>query len=314
MFSYAIADTAYRAMKEECRDQCILISGESGSGKTEASKKILNYLAAVSKHRETVEVVKDKLIQSNPVLEAFGNAKTIKNDNSSRFGKYMDIEFDFLGVPLGGHIINYLLEKSRVIHQNKGERNFHIFYQLISGVDEALLTKLQLRRDPSMYYYLNQGESVNVVGIDDVHHFNLFKAALRPFDFNSEEKESLFLIVASILHMGNTGFFEDNGQAVIAQQKPISIISKLLGCNQDSLKQAFTNKSIEVRNEYVFTPLSRDQAIYARDALAKAIYDRLFTWLVAKLNSSLANNSNQNNKTLIGLLDIYGFEVFEENW
>ncbi|XP_015784428.1 myosin-IB [Tetranychus urticae] len=310
---FAIADTAYRLMKDECRDQCILISGESGSGKTEASKKILNYLAAASKHLATVDRVKDKLVQSNPVLEAFGNAKTIKNDNSSRFGKYMDIEFDYLGNPRGGHITNYLLEKSRVIHQNKGERNFHIFYQLISGVDEKLLSKLQLRRDPSMYYYLNQGESFDVTGIDDAHHFNLVKSALQEFDFTSEEEESLFFIVASILHMGNIGFLEENGEAIIAQQKPIISLAKLLKCETESLRQAFTNKSIEVRNELVSTPLSRDQAIYARDALAKAIYERLFTWLVKKLNSSLVSKEKSPDRSVIGLLDIYGFEIFESN-
>jgi myosin-1 len=300
-------------MREECRDQCILISGESGSGKTEASKKILQYFAAASHHNPTVESVKDKLLLSNPVLEAFGNAKTNRNDNSSRFGKYMDIEFDYMGSPLGGHINNYLLEKSRVIHQNKGERNFHIFYQLVNGADDQTLNKLNLRRDPHSYFYLNQGDSEEISGIDDSSQFSIVKNALKVFEFASNEEETILSIVASVLHMGNTGFYEENGEAVIAQFKPISSISKLLGCDEELLKLSFTNRTIEARGDYVTTPLTRDQAIYARDALAKAVYERLFSWLVNKLNSSLQCKDHKGGKTLMGLLDIYGFEIFERN-
>lgn len=131
--------------------------GESGSGKTEASKKVLQYIAAASGNQGNVVNVKDKLLQSNPVLEAFGNAKTNKNDNSSRFGKYMDVEFDFAGTPIGGNILNYLLEKSRVVHQSGGERNFHIFYQLLAGASDDLLADLQLKRNLDSYYYLSDG-------------------------------------------------------------------------------------------------------------------------------------------------------------
>lgn len=153
---YAITDNAYRSLTEESREQCILISGESGSGKTEASKVVLQFIAAATGHRKNnVESVKDKLLQSNPVLEAFGNAKTIRNDNSSRFGKYMDIQFDYLGDPVGGDILNYLLEKSRVVNQSKGERNFHIFYQLLAG--EPNLDEYFLRR--GAYQYLCNGVS-----------------------------------------------------------------------------------------------------------------------------------------------------------
>ncbi|CAB1347659.1 unnamed protein product, partial [Coregonus sp. 'balchen'] len=151
---YAVSDNSYRSMRTERKDQCILISGESGAGKTEASKKILQYYAVTCPASDQVETVKDRLLQSNPVLEAFGNAKTLRNDNSSRFGKYMDIQFDFKGAPVGGHILNYLLEKSRVVHQNHGERNFHIFYQLIEGGEEDLLRRLGLERNPQQYQYL----------------------------------------------------------------------------------------------------------------------------------------------------------------
>lgn len=131
--------------------------GESGSGKTEASKKVLQYIAAASGHISTVEGVKDKLLQTNPMLEAFGNAKTNRNDNSSRFGKYMDVQFNFAGEPEGGNILNYLLEKSRVVHQSSGERNFHIFYQLLAGADDSLLKDLKLKRNLDNFYYLSDG-------------------------------------------------------------------------------------------------------------------------------------------------------------
>ena len=154
---------AYQSLKDRDRDQCILITGESGAGKTEASKLVMSYVAAVCGKGEQVNSVKEQLLQSNPVLEAFGNAKTIRNNNSSRFGKYMDIEFDFKGSPLGGVITNYLLEKSRVVKQLKGERNFHIFYQLLAGADAQLLKALKLEEDTSVYGYLN-GEVSKVNG------------------------------------------------------------------------------------------------------------------------------------------------------
>lgn len=152
-----------------CKDSITLISkGESGSGKTEASKKVLQYIAAASGHINCVDSVKDKLLQSNPVLEAFGNAKTNRNDNSSRFGKYMDVQFNYLGVPEGGNILNYLLEKSRVIHQSSGERNFHIFYQLLVGADDDLLKGLHLKRNLDMYYYLSDGVIKEILFLHEI--------------------------------------------------------------------------------------------------------------------------------------------------
>ena len=311
-FSFAIADASYRLLVDECRNQCILISGESGSGKTETSKKILQYLAEISHHNSAIQNVKNKLLYSNPVLEAFGNSKTSRNNNSSRFGKYMDIEFDNLGTPTGGHIDIYLLEKSRVVLQSKHERNFHIFYQMLKGLDDETLLRLSLKRDPQSYFYLNQTED-GLEPLNEAEQFKVVREAFKHFEFTEAEEFSILSIIASILHLGNTGFYEEEDQAVISNLKPVLTICKLLDCNSDLLQQALTNRTIEAREEFLSTSLNRDQAIYARDALAKAIYERLFIWLVNKLNNSLLNKNPNNGKILMGLLDIYGFEIFEKN-
>lgn len=309
---FAVSDMAYRSLTEESRGQCILISGESGSGKTEASKKVLQFIAAVTGHKAQVETVKDKLLQSNPVLEAFGNAKTNRNDNSSRFGKYMDVSFDALGSPIGGNILNYLLEKSRVVHQNPRERNFHIFYQLLAGAEDEMLAKLQLKRNLDTYYYFTHGVEGKVNTIDDGEQFQQVRKAMEVIELTEQEQEDIFAIVASVLHMGNVGFTEEEGQAQILKPECVEAVSKLLGCKTSNLARAFTHRTIDARGDVVTSPLTREMAIYARDALAKAVYDRLFTWLVMRLNTSLQPKQRQR-KEVMGILDIYGFEIFERN-
>ncbi|XP_017669429.1 PREDICTED: unconventional myosin-Ih [Lepidothrix coronata] len=310
---YAIADNAYRVMCSEYNNHFILISGESGAGKTEASKKILQYYAVTCPTTEQLQIVRDRLLLSNPVLEAFGNAKTLRNDNSSRFGKYMDIQFDFKGAPVGGHILSYLIEKSRVVHQNHGERNFHIFYQLLEGGEKDLLSWLGLERNPQKYTYLIQGRCAKVFSINDKNDWKIVRKAFSIIDFTEKDVEHLFGIVASVLHLGNIQFEEDsNGHAIIRDGTQIKWISKLLGAHLSILQEALTHRKIEARSEEVLSPLNVDLAFYARDAVAKAIYGRTFTWLVNKINSSLANKDSTQ-KTVIGLLDIYGFEVLDTN-
>uniref|UniRef100_A0A8C9FNN6 Myosin IH n=1 Tax=Pavo cristatus TaxID=9049 RepID=A0A8C9FNN6_PAVCR len=310
---YAIADNAYRVMCSEYNNHFILISGESGAGKTEASKKILQYYAVTCPTTEQLQVVRDRLLLSNPVLEAFGNAKTLRNDNSSRFGKYMDIQFDFKGAPVGGHILSYLIEKSRVVHQNHGERNFHIFYQLLEGGEKDLLCWLGLERNPQKYAYLVQGRCAKVFSINDKNDWKIVRKAFSIIDFTEKDLEHLFGIVASVLHLGNIQFEEDsNGHAIIRNGTQIKWISKLLGVHLSILQEALTHRKIEARSEEVLSPLNVDLAFYARDAVAKAIYGRTFTWLVNKINGSLANKDSTR-KTVIGLLDIYGFEVLDTN-
>uniref|UniRef100_A0AAR2J9W4 Myosin motor domain-containing protein n=1 Tax=Pygocentrus nattereri TaxID=42514 RepID=A0AAR2J9W4_PYGNA len=306
---YALADNSYRAVRTERKDQCILISGESGAGKTEASKKVLQYYTTMCPTRNNTQSIRERLLQSTPVLEAFGNAKTLRNDNSSRFGKYMDVQFDYKGAPIGGHILNYLLEKSRVVHQNHGERNFHIFYQLLESGDGALLKRLGLdRTNPQQYHYLVKGNCPRVSSISDKNSWKVVSKAFTVIGFNEEEVEELLKVVASVLHLGNTQFGEDEyGETHLTTEMPIKYVSEVSYIPVLSL----THKKIVAKGEEMIGPLSLEQAVSARDALAKAIYGRTFTWLVQKINQSLAFQVKCS--SVIGLLDIYGFEVFQNN-
>ncbi|XP_065839410.1 unconventional myosin-Ia-like isoform X2 [Oscarella lobularis] len=316
---YAVADDAYRSMRDHNRDQCIIISGESGAGKTEASKIIMQYVAVVSEKGKDVDQVKKQLLQSNPVLEAFGNAKTNRNDNSSRFGKYMDLEFDFQGNPVGGVITNYLLEKSRVVRQAKGERNFHIFYLLLSCDNEKLLNDLNLVPEPTSYNFL-KNDSPPSVNDDDKKEFQLTLNAMNVVGFSDDDVCVVFQLIASILHLGNVAFesvsrpngIEGCKLAKSTTTNSFSDACALLRADKNRLQKSFTLKKVETRWETVEKSLTKAEAAYVRDALCKAIYDRLFNWLVQRINSSI-KIKGKTKKKIIGVLDIYGFEVFDTN-
>ncbi|KAM4558963.1 unconventional myosin-Ib isoform 3-T3 [Odontesthes bonariensis] len=313
---YALADEAYRSLRDQDKDQCILITGESGAGKTEASKLVMSYVAAVCGKGQEVNKVKEQLLQSNPVLEAFGNAKTVRNDNSSRFGKYMDIEFDFKGDPLGGVISNYLLEKSRVVKQPRGERNFHIFYQLLSGASDDTLKKLKLDRDFSKYNYLSL-DSAAVSGLDDAANFRTVRNAMQIVGFMEDEMQSVLELVAAVLKLGNIEFKPEsrcNGidESRIKDKNDLKEMCELLGTEQSVLERAFSYRTVEAKMEKVSTTLNVAQAYYARDALAKNLYSRLFSWLVTRINESIKAQAKTRHKVM-GVLDIYGFEIFEDN-
>ncbi|XP_075381547.1 unconventional myosin-Ia isoform X1 [Mycteria americana] len=313
---YAIADDAYRSLRDRDRDQCILITGESGAGKTEASKLVMSYVAAVCSKGEEVDKVKEQLLQSNPVLEAFGNAKTVRNDNSSRFGKYMDVEFDFKGEPLGGVISNYLLEKSRIVRHVKGERNFHIFYQLLAGGSAQLLQQLKLRQDCRHYSYLNR-ESSGLPGVDDAANFRTMQDAMRVIGFSPAEVTALLEVTAVVLKLGNvqlSSSYQASGMEAcsIAEPQELQEICELIGLDPGTLEQALCSRTVKARDETVLTTLSVPQGYYGRDALAKNIYSRLFDWLVNRINTSIQVKPGQQRKVM-GVLDIYGFEIFQDN-
>uniref|UniRef100_A0A2K6M593 Unconventional myosin-Ib n=1 Tax=Rhinopithecus bieti TaxID=61621 RepID=A0A2K6M593_RHIBE len=314
---FALSDEAYRSLRDQDKDQCILITGESGAGKTEASKLVMSYVAAVCGKGAEVNQVKEQLLQMCYVhAVAFGNAKTVRNDNSSRFGKYMDIEFDFKGDPLGGVISNFLVKKFRILKHPRGERNFHVFYQLLSGASEELLNKLKLERDFSRYNYLSL-DSAKVNGVDDAANFRTVRNAMQIVGFMDHEAESVLAVVAAVLKLGNIEFKPEsrvNGldESKIKDKNELKEICELTGIDQSVLERAFSFRTVEAKQEKVSTTLNVAQAYYARDALAKNLYSRLFSWLVNRINESIKAQTKVRKKVM-GVLDIYGFEIFEDN-
>uniref|UniRef100_A0A8C6PUL0 Myosin IG n=1 Tax=Nothobranchius furzeri TaxID=105023 RepID=A0A8C6PUL0_NOTFU len=316
---YAVSDAAYKAMKRRAKDTCIVISGESGAGKTEASKHIMQYIAAITNPSQKAEVesVKNVLLKSNCVLEAFGNAKTNRNDNSSRFGKYMDINFNFNGDPTGGHINNYLLEKSRVVQQHEGERNFHSFYQLLRGGSEEMLKSCHLHNDPALYLYTREGSAATTSNNDRMNH-KAVMSALDAIGFLPEEIRSINQILASILHLGNVSFASDGENIKILGLDSVKHISELTATDPDSVSKSLLFRTVATGGGEVIEKGHTEQdACFGRNAFAKALYERLFGWIVSRINGIIEvkdyNPVLHGKNTVIGVLDIYGFEIFDSN-
>jgi myosin-5 len=311
---FAVADAAYRQMINEGISQSILVSGESGAGKTETAKMLMKYLAkmggrAVS-DRRTVE---DQVLESNPVLEAFGNAKTVKNNNSSRFGKFVEIQFDQRGRISGAAIRTYLLERSRVCQVSDPERNYHCFYMLCAAPPEDK-RKLKLN-DPTEFRYLNQSHCIKLDGVDDSKEYTKTREAMGIVGINLEEQEAIFRVVAAILHLGNIEFAigeePDSSVPTDESKKYLKIAAELFMCDEQALEDSLCKRIMVTPEETISRCLDPNSAALSRDALAKFVYSRLFDWIVNKINNSIGQDPDS--KDMIGVLDIYGFESFKTN-
>lgn len=327
---FSVAETAYRTMLSEEDNQCVIISGESGAGKTEASKQIQNYIAGVSSSGEGVDKVKKVFLESNPLLESFGNAKTLRNNNSSRFGKYFELFFDTAGRPQGGKVTNYLLEKSRVVKPGKGERNFHIFYQLLAGIPGNYRKKWHIL-PPSEYRYLQSSGCYEVDDVDDVAEFQETMKAMQHVGIKNKQIELVLQTVAALLHLGNVGFSPlkvgDAEGSSLREKGSLQIAAQLLGLNAEQLEHALCYKLLQTmapggKMESYEVPQNPSQAHAAQDSIAKTIYDRLFDFLVERVNHALdldkkAEKTGQvfhrESMRTVGILDIYGFEIFDKN-
>ncbi|KAK4881521.1 hypothetical protein RN001_004840 [Aquatica leii] len=304
---YAIAATAYRWVNERNEDQCIIITGESGSGKTETARIVLQFLVLVSSDNKEAKIMKDRLVQANTLLEAFGNARTMRNDNASRFGKFLDIEFDYKGDPVGGH--------SRTTNLALGDRNFHIFYQLLSGADIHFLKNLKLQRNVEHYnLLLTEDNQTTQAEEEDKKLFLYTRTALEVLGFCVDEVINIFRVVAIILKLGNLQFVPCNNidgteGCAIKNDYELYEICELLGVEHKWLQKALTCRHMEGG---VVSDLNAGDASRTRDVLCRTLYSRLFTWLVNKINIIIKARHFCKRK-VIGVLDFYGFETLDKN-
>ncbi|XP_042561458.1 myosin-16-like [Clupea harengus] len=314
---FSISDNAYHDMLMEQENQSMLITGESGAGKTENTKKVIQYFAnmgatGAKSGADSKGSLEDQIIQANPVLEAFGNAKTTRNNNSSRFGKFIRIHFGPTAKLAGADIESYLLEKSRVISQQAAERGYHIFYQLISGKKPELMEALLLVKDPKQYVWVCQGVTV-VENMDDGEELLLTDVAFDVLGFTPEEKMSVFKLTGGIMHFGNMKFKQKprEEQAEVDSTEVADKVAHLMAINSGDLQKGITRPRVKVGNEFVTKGQNQAQCVYSIGALAKAIYDRMFKWMVLRINRTL--DTKMQRQFFIGVLDIAGFEIFEYN-
>ncbi|XP_077527354.1 myosin heavy chain isoform X45 [Haemaphysalis longicornis] len=318
---FAVSDGAYMDMLANRENQSMLITGESGAGKTENTKKVIAYFAhvgATSKKEEAPKKeskkgnLEDQVVQTNPVLESFGNAKTVRNDNSSRFGKFIRIHFGPMGKLAGADIETYLLEKARVISQQAAERSYHIFYQLMSGKIPGLKEKLLLTNNVNDYHFVSQGKT-SIPDVDDGEELLVTDTAFDVLGFTDEEKENIYKVTAAVMHFGCLKFKQRprEEQAEADGTEEGERVAHLLGLNAADLYKNLLKPRIKVGTEFVTQGRNITQVTASVGALSKAIFDRLFKWLVKRVNETL--DTKQKRQHFIGVLDIAGFEIFDFN-
>ncbi|KAJ8277066.1 hypothetical protein GJAV_G00071100 [Gymnothorax javanicus] len=311
---FALADSCFFNMRRHHKDQCCIISGESGAGKTESTKLMLQFLASVSGQHSWIE---QQILEANPILEAFGNAKTVRNDNSSRFGKYIDIHFNKGGAIEGAQIEQYLLEKSRVCRQASEERNYHIFYCMLMGMT-AEQKKILSLGNAAEYNYLTMGKCTSCEGRDDMKEYAHFRSAMKILMFTENDSWEISKLLAALLHLGNVDFeatlLNNLESCDILTSAHFNVVAKLLEVKPKALEACLTQRSFMTNRESVSKPLSSAQAMDGRDAFVKGIYGKLFVWIMEKINSVIFKPPPEDSvRQSIGLLDIFGFENFEHN-
>ncbi|XP_064649169.1 unconventional myosin-IXb-like isoform X22 [Lineus longissimus] len=321
---FAIADAAFNSMLREKRNQCIVISGESGSGKTESTNLLLHHLTAISQKGLHGSGVEQTILGAGPVLEAFGNAKTVHNNNSSRFGKFIQVNYRENGMVHGAIVEKYLLEKSRIVFQAPNERNYHVFYYLLAGASEQEKTTFHLT-EPQDFTYLKQSNCYTLEGVDgefvdEAHEFERLKQSMEMVGFSTETQRRLFSVLSAVLHIGNVQFKKKSDhyhhEAVdIKNEEILAVISSLLKVKEATLKEALTKKKTVAGGETLLISYKMEEAISTRDAMAKCLYGALFDWIVLQVNHALISkkDSREHQGCSIGVLDIFGFEDFAKN-
>ncbi|XP_050398741.1 unconventional myosin-Va isoform X2 [Patella vulgata] len=308
---FAVAEEAYKQMSRFEKNQSIIVSGESGAGKTVSAKYAMRFFATVG-GSQTETLVERKVLASNPIMEAIGNAKTTRNDNSSRFGKYIELGFNRANSIIGAHMRTYLLEKSRVVFQAQDERNYHIFYQMCASAKLPEFKKMGLKNADD-FFYTAQGGAPEINDVNDAEDLISTREAMTTLGLSEQQQMVIFQILAAVLHFGNVSIQECEGETceIPDNDIPLKYMCKLLAIEESQMKMWLCNRKIQTVNETLNKPLTESQARDARDALAKHIYSNLFNWIVTQVNRALHSASKQHR--FIGVLDIYGFETFEIN-
>ncbi|KAF9020813.1 Myosin type-2 heavy chain 1 [Haplosporangium bisporale] len=317
---FAIAEDAYRCMIRDEKNQTIVVSGESGAGKTVSAKFIMRYFATADDGEKDKDADKagmseteEQILATNPIMEAFGNAKTTRNDNSSRFGKFTEIQFDKERNIIGARIRTYLLERSRLVYQPEHERNYHIFYQLVAGAPPSEKKELDLQ-SIQQFHYLKQGGVTVINGVDDAAEFEITQRALSTIGISVQVQWYIFRLLAALLHIGNIQVTGRNDAMISDDDPSLLVATKVLGISLPEFKKWLVKKQITTRSEKIVSNLKPDQSLIVRDSVAKYIYSSLFDWLVNNINASLSSEAVASQiHSFIGVLDIYGFEHFKKN-